>query len=128
MCTILFNFYFYFHFNLFILLFLFFYFFIFIYLFLFKALVHRAQAMAKEAKIIFEIVTQRILTEFSFFEEQKIIDLRDVLLNFVKKQVSISIIKNIRNSIFDCHFSILIFPSKFYFWYLISDCILIFVV
>ena len=43
--------------------------------------------MAKEAKIVFEVVTQRVIAEFSLFEEQKIIDLRDVLLTFVNKQV-----------------------------------------
>ena len=48
---------------------------------------YRAQAVAKEAKTVYEIVTQRVLTEFSFFQEQKIIDLRDILLNFVEKQV-----------------------------------------
>ena len=47
----------------------------------------RAQAMAKEAKDVFEIVTQRVIAEFNLFEEQKIIDLRDVLLTFVNKQV-----------------------------------------
>ena len=43
--------------------------------------------MANEAKIVFEVVTQRVIAEFSLFEEQKIIDLRDVLLTFVNKQV-----------------------------------------
>ena len=43
--------------------------------------------MAKEAKDVFEIVTQRVIAEFNLFEEQKIIDLRDVLLTFVNKQV-----------------------------------------
>ena len=46
----------------------------------------RSLALAKESKIIFEIVTVRLLSEFRFFQEQKVHDLGEILQNFIDKQ------------------------------------------
>ena len=42
----------------------------------------------QETKAEYEKVTERVLKEFAHFEEQKVIDLRDIVLHFVSKQVS----------------------------------------
>ena len=41
-----------------------------------------------ETKAEYEKVTQRVLREFEHFQEQKVIDMRDIVLHFVTKQVS----------------------------------------
>ena len=55
--------------------------------FLLKVQLQRSLALAKESKIIFEIVTVRLLSEFRFFQEQKVHDLGEILQNFINKQV-----------------------------------------
>lgn len=52
-----------------------------------QALVYKAQAVAKEAKLEYEGVTQRVISEFEVFKCQKMVDMRDILLNFVNMQV-----------------------------------------
>ena len=48
---------------------------------------YKAQAVAKEAKVEFEVVTQRVILEFGDFKAQKMVDMRDIMLNFVNMQV-----------------------------------------
>jgi hypothetical protein len=49
--------------------------------------VYKAQAVAKEAKLEYEGVTQRVISEFEVFKCQKMVDMRDIMLNFVNMQV-----------------------------------------
>ena len=53
-----------------------------------QALVYKAQAVAKETKTEYELVTRRVITEFEQFKSQKVVDMRDIMLNFVRMQVS----------------------------------------
>jgi len=48
----------------------------------------RAEAAAKDAKEEYDAVTRRVLAEFDVFSQQKIVDMRDVLLNYVQVLVS----------------------------------------
>ena len=48
---------------------------------------YRAQAVAKEAKIEYEVVTRRVISEFESFKGQKIVDMRDIMMSFVNLQV-----------------------------------------
>ena len=48
---------------------------------------YRAQAQAKEAKIEYEVVTRRVISEFESFKGQKIVDMRDIMMSFVNLQV-----------------------------------------
>jgi hypothetical protein len=43
--------------------------------------------VAKEAKLEYEGVTQRVISEFEVFKCQKMVDMRDIMLNFVNMQV-----------------------------------------
>jgi hypothetical protein len=43
--------------------------------------------VAKEAKLEYEGVTQRVIAEFEVFKCQKMVDMRDIMLNFVNMQV-----------------------------------------
>jgi hypothetical protein len=52
------------------------------------ALVQRAQQAAEEAKEDYDRVSQRIIIEFEIFKKQKVVDFRDVLLNFVCLQAN----------------------------------------
>ena len=52
-----------------------------------QALVYKAQAVAKETKLEYELVTRRVIAEFEQFKSQKVIDMRDIMLNFVRMQV-----------------------------------------
>ena len=54
-----------------------------------QALVYKAQAVAKETKLEYELVTRRVIAEFEQFKSQKVIDMRDIMLNFVRMQVSL---------------------------------------
>ena len=49
---------------------------------------YRAQAVAKEAKIEYEVVTRRVISEFESFKGQKIVDMRDIMMSFVNLQVN----------------------------------------
>ena len=53
----------------------------------FQALVYRAQAVAKEAKTEYEVVTRRVVSEFECFREQKVVDMRDIMRSFVNLEV-----------------------------------------
>ena len=48
------------------------------------ALLLRAETVAKEAKEEYEAVTRRVLAEFDVFSQQKLVDMRDVLLNYAQ--------------------------------------------
>jgi Vps5 C terminal like len=53
-----------------------------------QALLLRAQALSKDAKTEYDQVTERLLKEFEVFKQQKVVDMRDVILNFVNIQAA----------------------------------------
>lgn len=50
-----------------------------------------SQNAADTAKVEYETVSERLLTEFELFKNQKSIDFKEILLNFVNLQVNIDI-------------------------------------
>ena len=77
-----------------------------------KVQLQRSLALAKESKMIFEIVTVRLLSEFRYFQEQKVHDLGEILQNFLDKQVT--------NSLFSYRF--------FHYFEMCSFCYAIFLI
>lgn len=55
--------------------------------------------MAKETKTEYELVTRRVITEFEQFKSQKVVDMRDIMLNFVRMQVSGQLVVMLRDII-----------------------------
>lgn len=53
-----------------------------------QAVLNRAIALSKDAKTEYDQVTERLLKEFEVFKQQKVVDMRDVILNFVNIQAA----------------------------------------